>query len=62
MAQKLGDFHFTHLFRVLSPVKEDKAPNPIHIRFFGSDAVMLYPQVPAYPVEQFWLCRPEAVV
>jgi len=43
VAEEIGDLLFAHLVRVTF-VKHDKAPNPIHIRLFGPDAVMLHPR------------------
>lgn len=40
VTQILPDFSRTHILRVTLIVKEDKAANPAHISFFGTQAVM----------------------
>jgi hypothetical protein len=60
MGEKLSNLGFSHRLRMALLMKKDEAPNPVHVGRFGTDAVMLYPQMPTNSIEEpRWLgdCR-----
>lgn len=57
MIEEGANVLFAHFVRVAFAVEEDVAPDPIDVGLLGPNAVMLDPQMPADPVEQFGLGR-----
>lgn len=53
MGEKLGNFLLAHFVGVALAVKEDVAPDPIDVGFFGANTVMFHPQMPVHAIEQF---------
>ena len=52
IAQKCGELRRAHLARVALAVKQDEAPDPLHIRLFSADAVVPNPDHLAHLVQQ----------
>jgi hypothetical protein len=57
MIQKRRDLRFSHLGGRPFIVEQDKAASPIHVTFFGGEAVVVKPQNGADLIEQFRLAR-----
>jgi hypothetical protein len=53
VAKEGGDVRFAHFVGVALAMKEDETSNPVDVRLFGAQTVMLDPQMPADSVEQF---------
>jgi hypothetical protein len=52
IAQKRSELRRAHLARVALAVKQDETPDPLHVRFFGTDAVVPSPDHLADLVQQ----------
>jgi hypothetical protein len=52
IAQKRGELRCAHLSRVALAVKQDEAPDPLHICLLGTDAVVPKPDHLAHLIEQ----------
>ncbi len=51
MSEKFGDFVLAHFVRMAFAMKKNVTSNPIHVRLFGANRIMLNAQVPADAVE-----------
>src|SRR5882724_1926770 len=54
MSEKCGDFFLAHFVWMAFAMKKNVTSNPIDVRLFGADRIMLNSQMPADAVEQFW--------
>src|SRR5688572_7174281 len=52
IAQKRSQLRRAHLPRVALAVKQNEPPDPLHVRLFGTDAVVPHPNQLAYLVQQ----------
>ncbi len=51
MSEEQGDFGFPQFVWMAFPVENDVSTNPVYVSLFGTEAVMLDPQVPANAIE-----------